>query len=303
MERIVIVTKPSRLEELVLQHMTHGAARFVLESQGRSFEPYVREDDAYKAALAEIHRQIRSDVPVASLKREDVPHFLFRDQDLIIVCGPDGLFVNLAQYVGNQPIITVNPDPRTIAGVLMLFPPSAVGDMIARVRSDTHRCERLPFVKASLEGDKTLWGINDIFIGRKDQVSARYEVSFGGHSERQSSSGIVVATGVGATGWIRSIAAMVAGITGGNSGRLSSLPRAASSELVFVIREPFPSPDTGASLVTGRIVPGDPLTVTSEMPRGGCIFSDGVVEKAIEWRAGSRVTISVGDRHVQRVVA
>jgi hypothetical protein len=38
------------------------------------------------------------------------------------------------------------------------------------------------------------------------------------------------------------------------------------------------------------------------MPNGGYIFSDGVVEKALEWNAGSRVVISVGDRYVQRFV-
>jgi NAD kinase len=303
MDRVVIVTKPSRLEELVLQHLTQGAAQFILESRGQSIEPYEEEDAAYKAAIAAVRRQIPNDLPVTTVSREDLPNFLFRDKDLIVVCGPDGLFVNLAKYIGSQPVLTVNPDPKTVAGVLMLFPAHAVGGMITQAQEGRHRLERLPFVKASIDEEHVVWGINDIFIGRTDHVSARYEMAFGNQREHQSSSGIIVATGVGATGWLRSIAVMVGGLSQEEApNKLASLPSATSNELVFVVREPFPSPNTGTKLVTGRVVPGKPLAVSSEMPDGGYIFSDGVVERAVEWNAGSRVVISVGDRYVQRII-
>jgi NAD kinase len=303
MDRVVIVAKHSRLEELVLQHLTEGAARFVLESRGQSIDSYKEEDAAYKAALSEVRRQIPNDLPVTSVTRENLPNFLFREKDLIVVCGPDGLFANLAKYIGDQPVLTVNPDPKTVAGVLMLFPPNAVAGVIAQVENGTCRFESLPFVKASINDDRVVWGINDIFIGRKDHASARYRLSFNNYMERQSSSGIIVSTGVGSTGWMRSIAAMVSGLTReGTANKLSTLPSATSNELVFVVREPFPSPNTGTDLVTGRVIPGQPLIVNSEMPAGGYIFSDGVIEKAVEWNAGSRVVVSVGDRHIKRIV-
>ncbi len=303
MDRVVIVTKPTRLEELIAQHLTEGAAQFALESRGKSIEPYRAEHVAYQAACSEIYRQLPNDVSVTTVGREGLPHFLFRDTDLIVVCGPDGLFVNLAKYVGNQPILTINPDPRTVAGALMLFPPSAVAGVVAQVQAGKHRLERLPFAKASIDDDRVVWGIGDIFIGRKDHVSARYGISFRGQQESQSSSGIIVSTGVGSSGWMRSIAAMVSGLTRvGQVHRLSSLPSATDTQLVFVVREPFPSPSTGVSIVTGRIVPGEPLIVSSEMPEGGYLFSDGVVEKAVGWNAGSTVVVSVGERYLQRIV-
>ena len=302
-DRVVIVTKPTRLEELVRKHLTEGTAQFILESHGQSIEPYQQEDAVCHAALAEVRRQIPNDLPTASVSREDLPNFLFRDNDLIIVCGPDGLFANLAKHVGNQPVLTINPDPKTITGVLMLFPPTAVSNMIAQVQAGKHHVERLPFVKASIDDERVVWGLNDIFIGRKDHVSARYEISFGGRKERQSSSGILVATGIGCNGWIRSIAAMVAGLTReGQANRLSSLPNNTDAELVFVVREPFPSPTTSTSIVTGRVTPGTPLIVSSEMPAGGYLFSDGNTGQAIEWNAGSTVTLTVGDRHIGRII-
>ncbi len=304
MDRIVLVIKPTRLQELVREHLTEGAAQFLLESRVQSFEPYRREDAAYKAAFALIRSQIPSDLPVATVTRADLPNFLFRETDLIVVCGPDGLFANLAKYVSDQPILTINPDPANIAGVLMLFSPSETGKMISLVREGGHRVERLPLVKACVDDDRVLWGVNDIFIGRRDHVSARYSIAFEKKTERQSSSGIIVSTGVGSTGWIRSIATMVAALDfeAGTGNRLSFLPRPTDTKLIFVVREPFPSPDTGVSLVTGWVTPDKPLIVHSEMPEGGCIFSDGVVEKAIEWNAGSTVTISVGSRFVNRIV-
>jgi hypothetical protein len=303
MDRIVIVSKPTRLEELVHQHLTEGAAQFALESRGRSIVPYKEEDAAYRAALAEIRRQIPNDFPIMSVSREELPNFLFREKDLIVVCGPDGLFVNLAKYVGGQPVLAVNPDPKTVAGTLMLFAPQMVGKMVSLSMEGKHRVESLPFVKASINNDRVEWGINDIFIGRRDQVSARYEISFAGRTEHHSSSGVIVSTGIGSTGWMRSVAAMAHGLTDERTpNKLSTLPSPTSPELVFVVREPFPSPTTSTSLMTGRIVPGKPLVLSSEMPSGGCIFSDGVVERTAEWNAGSTVVISVGDRYVRRIV-
>ena len=303
MDRIVIVTKKTRLEELVLKCMTYSAAKFDLESSGQSITNYDREDLAYKAALSEIAKQIPSEIPFTIIERNELPNFLFRDKDLIIACGPDGLFANLAQYVGDQIVLTVNPDKQSVAGVLMLFNPKDVGRIISLISQNKHKVESLPFVKAAFGNDKVLWGLNDIFIGRRDQVSARYEIKFDGRSEHHSSSGIVVSTGVGSTGWISSIVAQVEGITRtGMNHRLSSLPECTDKELIFVVREPFASPDTSREMIVGRVTPSRPLVVVSEMPEGGFIFSDGIIEKAVLWDMGMTVTISVGERFVKRVI-
>jgi NAD kinase len=303
MDRVVIVTKPTRLDDLVRQHLTEGAARFALESREQPIAPYVREDAIYKAALAQIRRQIPGDLPIAAVSREELPNFLFREKDLVVVCGPDGLFVNLAKYLDAQPVLAINPDPATIGGALMRFPPQLAGVMVERALAGKHRTEPLPFVKATIDDERIEWGVNDIFVGRRDQVSARYEIAFDGKSERQSSSGVIVSTGVGSTGWMSSIVAMSRGLgADGKTSPLSTLPQPASAELVFVVREPFPAPGVGADLVTGRVVPGRPLRLISEMPSGGCVFSDGVVERTLDWSAGSTVEITVGERYLRRIV-
>jgi NAD kinase len=310
MDRVVIVTKATRLEDLVREYLTESAAAFALESQGQSLDPYLSEHVRYMDALAEIGRQIPNDVTRTSVTREELPHFLFRDTDLVIPCGPDGLFANLAKYLANQLVLTVNPDPETITGALMLFHPEDVGTMLAEVKAGTHTVERLPFAKATIDDRKVVWAINDLFVGRRDHRSARYELSFRGKTESQSSSGVLVSTGTGSTGWMRSIVTMVEGLVPGfadprqqrGSHLLAHLPSKTDDQLLFVVREPFPSPTTGASLIVGRVTPGQPLTVTSQMPDGGFVFSDGVIERATEWKAGTSVVITVGERYVSRIV-
>jgi len=303
MDRIVIVKKKTSLDELIEQHMTYIAAKFYLKSLEQTIDPYEAEDKTYKAAVEMIRSKLPSDIQVTSVERQDLPNFLFRNSDLVIVCGPDGLFVNLAQYIEEQLVITVNPDPKTVTGALMLFRPDEVGEVVKNIQTGKHKSEALPFIKASLGIDKVLWGLNDILIGRKDPVSARYNISFNGRSENQSSSGILVSTGTGSTGWMKSIQAMVDGIIQqGRTHKLSYLPERTEKELVFVVREPFLLPNTGVSIVTDRIFPGKPLIVHSQMPTGGYIFSDGIVEKGLIWNAGETVTISVGDRFIHRIV-
>ena len=86
----------------------------------------------------------------------------------------------LAKYLEHQLVLTVNPDPSTVAGALMLFAPGDVSSVLAQIEAGTHSVERLPFAKATIDDRKVVWAINDLFIGRRDQGSARYELSFTG---------------------------------------------------------------------------------------------------------------------------
>ncbi len=59
--------------------------------------------------------------------------------------------------------------------------------------------------QAVLNTGETLIAINDLFIGPRSHTSARYTIRIGKRTEDHSSSGIIVSTGLGSTGWLRSI--------------------------------------------------------------------------------------------------
>ena len=120
--------------------------------------------------------------------------------------------------------------------------------------------EERTMVTARLDDGESLLALNEIFVGHRSHQSARYRLRLGAQEERQSSSGLIVATGTGATGWARSI----------NRGRARPLPLPTPTDpaLALFVREPFPSVSTGTR-VDGAVVDGrGKVEVVSEMDDG-----------------------------------
>ena len=75
-----------------------------------------------------------------------------------------------------------------------------------------------------------------------------------------------------------------------------------SDQLVFSVREPFPSLSTGTQLVHGRISVDESLIVESQMGLNGVIFSDGVEADYLAFNTGARAEISLAPRKATLVV-
>jgi hypothetical protein len=160
--------------------------------------------------------------------------------------------------------------------------------------------------QASLNNGQVLYGVNDLFIGRRSHVSARYELTLGKRQERQSSSGIIVSTGLGSTGWLTSVLAGAAGIGSalGKSIETNILKdfQWESDYLYYSVREPFPSRTSAASLVFGKVTKKEPLKLVSLMPENGVIFSDGIEADYLEFNSGTQATITVAEKQGRLVV-
>ena len=132
---------------------------------------------------------------------------------------------------------------------------------------------------------------------------SRYRVTWSGRTEDQSSSGIIVSTGAGSTGWLASIFNMAAGVsafTGGAPGKSIRLewndPR-----LLFAVREPFASQRWSASIVAGLVEPDQSLRIESMMSTEGVLFSDGVESDYLAFGAGLVATIHAAPEQVRLV--
>jgi NAD kinase len=289
-EKLVIVTRRTRLEGLIDRFNTRGQAEFYIKHAGGDFNDYEQEHDTYHRALDRLRRELDFGLPRQIMDRSLVPTYSFGAHDLVIALGQDGLVANVAKYAGEQPIVGVNPDPQRFDGVLLPFLPEDARAATARVLEGKAFASRAVTLAAfRLDDGQQLLAFNDLFIGTRTHTSARYRLAIGGRTESQSSSGILVSTGAGSTGWMSSVFNMASGITafaGGQGGRSIQFPWE-DPRLMFAVREPFVSRHSTASLVAGWVEGDDALVVESLMPSGGVIFSDGIEADYLEFNAGA----------------
>ena len=309
LEKVVVITQKTALEELVERFGTAGQAKFYLEHQGSSFAGYQAAHDAYRSSLDLLRQSLPAGVRSQFVERTFLPNFLFGEHDLVVALGRDGLVVNTAKYLTAQPIVGFNPDPGRIDGVLVPFLAEHAQPVLQQTFGGDYQARQITMAKAALNNGQSLYAVNDLFVGQKTHLSARYHVSFRGRCEDQSSSGIIVSTGAGSTGWFRSILTGASGIVQGylRRGPIKELKDNyrfdwEANHLYFSVREPFVSKASSADVVFGRIEPQRELVVTSQMPTGGVIFSDGIESDFLEFASGTIATVEVAERKVHLVV-
>jgi NAD kinase len=304
--KVILVTRRTRLEELLARHHTREQSRFYVEHLGADFEDYEREHETYQAATGEVVEVLRAHGRYQVLDRRYAPNFLFGPQDVVVALGQDGLVANTMKYLDGQPLVGVNPDPARWDGVLLPFAPRDVAELLPKVLADAYASRAVTMARASLANGQSLHAVNDLFIGPKSHTSARYQLEAGERREVQSSSGVIVSTGLGSTGWMRSVvtgALAVAGFAVGTRLEAEFQGRPWEDDaLEFAVREPFPSRSSAATVLCGRIEQGEQLVLTSLMAEGGVIFSDGIEADYLEFNAGARVEITVATRRGRLVV-
>lgn len=303
-EKLVVVTRRTRLQELVARFNTRMQAKFYIEHSGGDFGEYEEEERAYEAALAEIRRQTRIGLNVQFIDRTLLPTFTFLKTDIVIVLGQDGLVANTAKYAGEQPIIGVNPDPIRYDGLLVPVLPFQLRKLLNDTMESRERRSNVTLASVELQDGQRLLAFNDLFIGAKTHVSARYRMRYHDKSEFQSSSGVVISTGVGSTGWLSSMFNMASSVSQFAGARSSGRINLGWDDpsLIFVVREPFISKHSSADIVAGFIEDGDELVIESTMTGDGTIFSDGVESDFIAFNAGSTARIRKAKQHAVLVM-
>jgi hypothetical protein len=276
---------------------------FTLKVLGGNFEEYVLEDYTYKESLELLQQQVTKIIKNKTIEREYLPSYLFSEKNLIIVIGQDGLVANTAKYSSGQPIVAVNPDKKRYDGILLPFDNATVLKGVEAVLHGRARTRTLRFAEAKLNDGQRLLGFNDLFIGPSSHVSARYKIAYGEMEEDHSSSGIIVSTQAGSTGWLSSIFNMAYGVTSLFDKNLKpKQPKLREDELLFTVREPFKSVRTQIGITTGLIKGERKLVVESYMPTNGIIFSDGIEQDFLQFNSGAIATVGLAREKTQLVM-
>jgi NAD kinase len=291
--RVVIVSRLTEYAGLLARHATREQAKFFLETRERSIDEVEARDHAQQAALTTVSAAIPAEWRRARVERGDLDRFLFEPVDIVVTVGQSGLVANVAKYLDDQPVIGIDPEPSRDGGVLARHVPKQASLLIRTAAAGHGAIEERTMVEASLDDGQRVLALNEIFVGHRSHQSARYALAWHGDHERQSSSGIVVTTGTGATGWGRSI--------GMERHTTLEMPRPEDPSLAFFVREAWPSPTFGVSITEGRLGPNDELAVVSEMDDGGVVFGDGIEPDRVEFGWGVQATVRLAARRLRLV--
>ncbi|MBN1178699.1 MAG: hypothetical protein JXD18_05780 [Anaerolineae bacterium] len=295
--RVVLVTRKTPLALLLERHGTLAQARFYLSSRGQDIAGHEENHARFEDALTLVVGEIPPDQRRVRLDRSDLDRFLFAPDDVVVVVGQDGLVPNAAKYLHGQLTIGVNPDADRYDGILCPHAPAAFGAALAWVQQGEgkgYRVERRAMALAEREDGQRLLALNEVFVGHRSHQSARYRIRAGEQEERQSSSGIICATGTGGTGWARSLVEQWR--------REIALPGPEHPRLAWFVREPFPSVYTGTRLDFGFVEAGDALVVRSEMGEGGVIFADGIESDHMPFLDGHTLHVRVAQETLNLVI-
>jgi len=291
--RVVVVTRETEYQLLIAQHATHGQAAFFLRERGQAIEELIERHRRFEDALQQILSALPHDWRRNRVQRSELDRFLFEPDDLVVTVGQDGLIANLAKYLSGQSVIGVNPDADQFDGVLARFSATEAVQILDAAMASEAPIQSRTMVRATLDDGQRMLALNELFIGHRSHQSARYTIGTTTCGERQSSSGIIVTTGTGATGWARSI----------QRSRYDSpaLPEPEDRQVVFYVREAFPSRSTGTDITAGVINHGETLQIRSEMNREGVIFGDGIETDHLDFDWGRQVVVDIAGQRLALV--
>ena len=303
-EYAIIIKNKTRFETLIERFNTKAQAKFYIEHSGGDFNEYEKEHEIFHCSLSKVQRNLSTVLKNKIVERSFLPSFIFNEKQVIVTIGQDGLVANTAKYVNQLPIVAVNPDQERFDGVLLPFNTDNFLTAINKVITNNYQSKLTSYAEATLNDGQRLIAFNDLFIGANSHVSARYQITYNNKSEEQSSSGIIVSTQAGATGWLSSVFNMSFGIHNfiEKTNAKKKYVNLKDNQLMFAVREPFASKKTQVEIAAGIITGKSKLIIQSFMPNNGLIFSDGIETDFLNFNSGAIATIGIANEKANLVL-
>lgn len=230
----------------------------------------------------------------------------FEDASLVISVGGDGTVLSTTRATPfNVPLLPLRSAPSS-DGVLCRYDYDEIDKLARDVTDQRYQVVEWTLLKLRYR-NQTEVALNDILIGaEKSMKVARFSVDCHGRTEEQRSSGLVISTGAGSTGWYKNIKKqhLKTGFASIDNTLSPVYDWAAQHfftfapgrrEAWFTNRELLS--ETGVRCSQGTLTDGDVMHITSRMNVNGIISVDGDDEERLfDFPRGATATIELADQ-------
>ena len=229
-----------------------------------------------------------SKISYVAKRRVHLTNQLCKNKDLVIVVGGDGTFLRAAHHTDDTPIFAVSSDVMYNEAFYAQAAPKDFVKKFKLLLAGKFRIKKLPRLEGKINGKKMpLAAINEIFVGSSHPYhTSRYELKVRGRKEFQKSSGVLITTHTGSTGWAKSAA----------KGKL----KIAKKGFGYVVREPYIGRLTKSKLLKGSLRAKDKVIVNSQMYAGIVVVDSS--EKVHKLVDGDKLEVGISKKALNYVV-
>lgn len=218
-----------------------------------------------------------------------------KQYDLVAAVGGDNHFLAIAHCLEETPIMGINSDVITSTGALLGFDPETIHSYIKRILEGRFSYGEWTRIEAEINGKavedaRGMFSLSNV----EDDMMTRYLLKFKDEKEQQKSSGFVITTGAGSTGWYTDAGIYLPTIKSGlYPAPASSIPQD-KKMLKTLTREPFGGKDCIYKMLNLEIRPGEELELIYWANDNARLSSDSVIKYVIS--EGDRIRFRVSPR-------
>lgn len=211
--RLAIAVKRSKWERDLIRYGSREAVEHLYAIQNNATAKIYQSHQRQATAAQEL----RAALPTATwLERSALPETDFSNFDCVLSLGGDNHFVYVSGFLPpGMPVIGVNSDPQTSHGSLLNFDATQVLSVLPNSKSvsfDLEHWTRIECVLTYPDGSskRTPLCTSEISVRNAfPDLISRYLIRLDQPEwEEQKSSGLILATGAGSTGWYRNAHSM-----------------------------------------------------------------------------------------------
>lgn len=276
-KRVLVVVKQP-LKAVAEQSQDERLKKLLVPSE---VERLARTEQEHNLTLARVVDALSDyDIPARCVTRHPGEHFALRDdEEMVVTVGGDGTLLDASHSVlTSVPVLGVNSAPHSSFGHFCLTDRAGFETVLHSIL--TGRLKPVKLLRLKLTLDDTVVEIpvlNEVLLAHSIPAgTSRYKIEVGTETAQHKSSGLIISTPSGSTGFMRSARGPIADIT--------------DKTFAYWVDKPFKTPGLPFPMRGGEVAGGQ-LVVTSEMI-DGMLYIDGAhIQRPFPW--GTKLTVTV----------